>query len=60
MKELRKRIKLFKNKKRKKYSGSDKNTLKSRIMSMDKGWIAKHKEIRNMNRTSRRLKTSII
>lgn len=55
-----KRMKLIKNRKRKKYSGSDKNTLKSRIMSMDKGWIAKHREIRNMNRTSSRFSTSIL
>ncbi len=34
----------------KNYSGSDKNTLKSRIHSMDKGWIGKKKEIRGMNR----------
>jgi len=34
----------------KNYSGSEKNTLKSRIHSMDKGWIGKKKEIRSMNR----------
>ena len=28
----------------KNYSGSDKNTLKSRIHSMDKGWIGKKKK----------------
>lgn len=33
------------------YSGSDKNTLKSRIHAMDKGWIGKKKEIKSMNRT---------
>ena len=32
------------------YSGSDKNTLKSRIHAMDKGWIGKKKEIKGMNR----------
>ncbi len=35
------------------YSGNDKNTLKSRIMSMDKGWIGKKKEIKEMNRTTK-------
>jgi hypothetical protein len=34
----------------KNYSGSDKNTLKSRIHAMDKGWIEKKKEIKGMNR----------
>lgn len=32
------------------YSGSDKNTLKSRIHAMDKGWIGKKRDIRKMNR----------
>lgn len=59
MKRL-KRMNLIDNKKRKKYTGSDKNTLKSRVMSMDKGWIGKKKEIKNMNRTVSRFKTSII
>ena len=36
--------------KSKNYSGSDKNTMKSRIHSMDKGWIGKKKEIKGMNR----------
>jgi len=41
------------------YSGNDKNTLKSRIMAMDKGWIAKKKEIKKMNRTAGNLKSSV-
>jgi len=55
-----KRMKLIENKNRKKYTGTDKNTLKSRVMSMDKGWIIKQKEIKNMNRTVSKLKTSIL
>lgn len=35
------------------YSRSDKNTLKSRVMDMDKGWIEKKKEIKHMNRSSK-------
>ena len=38
------------------YSGSDKNTLKSRVMDMDKGWIGKKNEIKNMNRSSKNIK----
>jgi len=34
----------------KNYSGNDKNTLKSRIHAMDKGWIGKKKDIKSMNR----------
>lgn len=42
------------------YSGSAKNTLKSRIMSMDKGWIKKNRTIKKMNRTSTKLSNSIV
>jgi len=43
----------------KEYKGSDKNTIKSRINSMDKGWITKKKEIRNLNRSAGKVKTHI-
>lgn len=46
----RRRSNLSLNAKSKDYSGSEKNTLKSRIHAMDKGWIGKKKEIKSMNR----------
>lgn len=55
----KRRMNLIKKNRRKDYSGKDKNTLKSRIMAMDKGWIAKKKEIKSMNRTAGKLKSSV-
>jgi hypothetical protein len=54
----KRRLNLMSKNSLKDYSGNDKNTLKSRIMAMDKGWIAKKKEIKSMNRTAGKLKSS--
>lgn len=41
------------------YRGNPKNTLKSRVQSMDKGWIQKSREIRNLNRSEKKYQTTI-
>ncbi|MCG6187892.1 hypothetical protein [Maribellus maritimus] len=43
----------------KNYLGSDKNTLKSRIQAMDKGWIQKKNDIRKMKRTAENFKAGV-
>ncbi len=41
------------------YLGNDKNTLKSRIQAMDKGWIQKKNDIKKMNRTAGNIKAGV-
>jgi hypothetical protein len=39
--------------------GNEKNTLKSRIQSMDKGWIQKKGDIKKLNRSAEKVKAGV-
>jgi hypothetical protein len=43
----------------KEYVGNEKNTLKSRIQSMDKGWIQKKGDIKKLNRSAEKVKAGV-
>lgn len=41
------------------YVGNEKNTLKSRIQAMDKGWIKKKGDIKKTKRTAENVKAGV-
>jgi hypothetical protein len=57
--QVESKFRLFQNSEKKPIAKPGKNILKSRIHSMDKGWIGKKREIKGMNRLSNGIKTGV-